>query len=385
MKVKSLKIREVLATNSHKTIEAELQTEKGSVRASVPIGTSRGKYEVKYLPVEKAVLKFDIIKRHFTSQQLADQKEVDELLHIIDKTPEFKEIGGNVALAISSVFLKAFAMENNQEVFQFLSKTPSMPRPISIVAGGWKGQSDIQEFHFLPVHQKSFSDSLSKVAAAYFALGEKLKEHDANFKFSKNLESGWFTTLHYQKLLELLTKVANENLLKIGLDVAASQLWNGKNYVYSDGNQLTSTQQIELMEGVAKSYPIIYVEDPFHEDDYVSFSTLTHLLQNKTVCGDDIYSTNLQRLKYGFLHKATNAILIKPNQIGTITDTMKVIQEAKRNKLITVMSHRSSECDDVLISHLAVGLNCDYVKFGISGDRVIKLNELIRIEEKVAS
>jgi len=385
MKVKSLKIREVLATNSHKTIEVELETEKGSVRASVPIGTSRGKYEVSYLPVDRALLKFDIIKRHFTSQHLENQKEVDELLRIIDKTPDFKEIGGNLALAISSVFLKAFALENNQEVFQFLSSKPSVPRPISIVAGGWRGQSDMQEFHFLPVHQKSFLDSISKIASAYFAVGDRLKEHDKNFKFSKNLESGWFTTLHYQELLELLTKIANENLLKIGLDVAASQIWDGKDYIYSDGRKLTSTQQIELMEDLSRTYPIIYIEDPFHEDDYISFSTLTHRLQNKICCGDDIFTTNLQRLRYGILHKAANAILIKPNQIGTITDVIEVVDEAKKNKLITVMSHRSSECDDALISHLAVGLNCDYVKFGISGDRIIRLNEMIRIEEKVVS
>ena len=385
MKVKNLKIREVLATNSHKTIELELQTEKGPVKASVPIGTSRGKYEVSYLPVDKAILKFNIIKRQFTAQQLENQKEVDELLRIVDKTPDFKEIGGNLSLGISSVFLKAFALENNQEVFQLLSQKPSMPRPISIVAGGWKGQSDIQEFHFLPVHQKSFLDSVSKIATAYFKVGEMLKEHDKNFKFSKNLESGWFTTLHYEKLLSILTKVANENLLKIGLDCAASQIWNGKHYVYSDGKELTSTQQIELMEDLTRTYPIIFIEDSFHEDDYISFSTLTHRLQNKIICGDDIFTTNLQRLRYGILHKAANAILIKPNQIGTITDTMKVIEEAKKNKLITVMSHRSSECDDVLVAHLAVGLNCDYVKFGISGDRVIKLNEMIRIEEKISS
>ena len=384
MKVKNLKIREVLATNSHKTIEVELETEKGSVKASVPIGTSRGKYEVSYLPVDRSILKFNIIKRHFTTEQFENQKEVDELLRIIDKTPDFKEIGGNLALAISSVFLKAFALENNQEVFQSLSTKPSMPRPISIVAGGWKGQSDIQEFHFLPVHQKSFSDSISKIASAYFAVGDRLKESDNNFKFSKNLESGWFTTFHYEKLLNILTKVANENLLKIGLDCAASQIWNSKHYVYSDGKELTSTQQIELMEGLANNYPIIYIEDPFHEDDYISFSTLTHRLQNKIICGDDIFTTNLQRLRYGILHKAANAILIKPNQIGTITDMMKVIEEAKKNKLITVMSHRSSECDDALVAHLAVGLNCDYVKFGISGDRIIKLNEMIRIEERLS-
>ncbi len=383
MRVRSLKIREVLATHSHKTIEVELQTEKGSVRASVPIGTSRGKYEVSYIPTDRAILKFNIIRRHFTSEEFKGLKEVDGLLRIIDKTSDFKEIGGNLSLAISSVFLKAFAMENNQEVFEFLSSNRAMPKPISIVAGGWKGQSDIQEFHFLPVHQKSFSDSVSKIASAYFQLGELLKQRDINFKFSKNLEGGWFTTLNFRELLGVMEEIANKELLKIGLDVAASGLWNEKEYVYSDGSKLTSTQQIALMEELATTYPIIFVEDPFHEDDYISFSTLTHRLQNKLVCGDDIFTTNLERLRYGLLHKASNTVLIKPNQIGTITDTIKFVEEAKKNKLVTVMSHRSSECDDVLVAHLAVGLSCDYAKFGISGDRVIKLNEMIRIEDKL--
>ena len=383
MRVKGLKIREVLATNSQKTIEVELKTEKGSVRASVPIGTSRGKYEVSYIPTDRAILKFNIIRRHFTSEEFKELKEVDGLLRIIDKTPDFKEIGGNLSLAISSVFLKAFAMENNQEVFEFLSSNRAMPKPISIVAGGWKGQSDIQEFHFLPVHQKSFSDSVSKIASAYFQLAELLKQRDSNFRFSKNLEGGWFTTLNFRELLGVMKEIANKELLKIGLDVAASGLWNEKEYVYSDGSKLTSTQQIALMEELATTFPIIFIEDPFHEDDYISFSTLTHRLQNKMVCGDDIFTTNLERLKYGLLHKASNTVLIKPNQIGTITDTIKFVEEAKKNKLATVMSHRSSECDDALVAHLAVGLNCDYVKFGISGDRIIKLNEMIRIEEKL--
>ncbi len=383
MKVKSLKIREILASNSKKTIEVELESEKGKVKTSIPIGTSAGKYEVTNLPVDNALLKFDIIKRHFTREQLANQKEVDELLRIIDKTPNFKEIGGNVALAISSAFLKAFAMENNQEVFQFLSNKPSVPRPISIVAGGWKGQSDIQEFHFLPVHQKSFLDSASKIANAYHGLNEKLKQYDENFKSSKNLESGWFTTLPYEKLLEIMAGIANDMLLKIGLDVAASQIWDGKAYNYSDGSKLTSTQQIALMEDLATKYPIYFIEDPFHEDDYISFSTLTHRLQNRIICGDDLYTTNLERLRYGIMQKASNAILIKANQIGTITDTMKVIEEAKRNNMITVMSHRSAETDDTLMCHLAVGLNCDYIKLGISGERIIKINEMIRIEEQI--
>lgn len=385
MKVKNLKIREILATNSQKTIEVELETEKGTVRSSVPIGTSRGKYEVNYLPVEKAITKFNIIRRHFRTQEFADQKELDDFLRIIDKSPSFDEIGGNLALAISSAFLKGFALENSQEPFRFLSKKPSIPKPISIVAGGWKGQSDIQEFLLLPVHQKSFLDSISKIANAYHHLGRRLKAFDPAFNYEKNLESAWVTRLKIEETLKILTKIANENLLKIGLDMAASQLYDGNRYyIYPSSNLLLNmTEQVAFVENLTRKYPIVYIEDPFHEDDFVAFSTLTHRLQARLVSGDDLYTTNLERLKSGISSKVTNAIVIKPNQIGTITDTIKVIEEAKRHNMVTVMSHRSGETDDSLICHLAVGLNCDYIKIGISGERIIKINEMIRIEEKL--
>ena len=383
MRVKNLKIRKIFASNSKPTIEIELTTEKGVVKASVPFGTSRGKHEVKFLPVEKAIKKFHVIKSLFISQDFSDQKDVDETLHIIDKTPDFREIGGNLALAISAAFLKAFALENDKEVFEFLGgKTIS--KPICNVAGGWKGQSDIQEFLLLPVHQESFLDSISNISSAYLKVGEILKREDPTFRFGKNWESAWLTSLHFRKILEILKKVATERNLKIGLDVAASQLWDGKYYVYSTGEKLTKTQQIWLMSELLREYPIIFLEDPFDEDDFTSFATLNaQIKEGRILCGDDLYTTNLKRLKIGLDFHATNAVLVKPNQIGTITDTINFVKEAKKHRLVTVLSHRSGETDDTLMCHLAVGLDCDYIKLGISGERIVKINEMIRIEEKV--
>jgi enolase len=134
-----------------------------------------------------------------------------------------------------------------------------------------------------------------------------------------------------------------------------------------------------------RNYPVIYVEDPFHEEDFESFSVLSHEVTGRLVCGDDLYSTNVKRLQIGKSYAATNAVIVKPNQVGTITDTIKFIEEAKSSNMITIMSHRSSDTEDTLISHMAVGLDCDYVKLGISGDRIAKINELIRIEEKILS
>lgn len=390
MIVRRFDIREIFATNSQKTIEVELETAKGIVRASVPIGTSRGKYEVKYLPVESAINKFNLIRRSFTSENFKDQGDVDSLIRIIDKTPDLREIGGNLALAISSAFLKAFSLQEGMEPFEYLltqAKSKAvMPRPVCIVAGGWKdSRSDIQEFLLLPVHQKSFNESASKISQAYIELGKRFKQVDPTFAYGTNWEAGWITSLRFIDVIKILTKIANENLLRIGLDFAASQLWDGKRYyVYRYSNKILSKiEQLKMVQNLAKEYPITYIEDPFMEDDFTSFALLTSSLQPKLIVGDDLYASSVSRLKNGLEFKATNAMILKPSQIGTITDLMKTVGLAKKNKIVTVMSHRSVETEDVLIAHLAVGLGCDYVKFGISSERATKINEMVRIEEKL--
>jgi len=391
MIAKSLNIREIFATNARKTIEVELQTAKGTVRSSVPFGTSVGRYEAKLLPTEDAVRKFLIIRRHFTAEDFTDQQDVDIQLRTIDKTQDFRDIGANLALAISSAFLKAFALENNMELFEHVANISkqkvSVPKPICNIIGGGKhvGRIDIQEFHFLPLHQDSFAESVTKIAAAYLTEGKELKKNDPTFAFTKNIESAWTTNLSFEEILKLMAKAATANLLKMGIDFAASTLWDGRQYyVYRYANRLLNRmEQIKFVHQLVRSYPIFYVEDPLNEDDFQGFSLLTHELQNHITAGDDLYATNLERLKTGIEFKATNGIIIKPNQAGTITDVMKVVEEAKKNKLVTVMSHRSGETEDTLICHLAVGLGCDYIKLGISGERAAKINEMIRIEEKL--
>jgi len=382
MKIKNLKLREIFATNSLKTIEIELETSKAKARSSVPIGTSRSKYEVICLPTEDIVKNFSKVKSHLANHEFDDQADFDSTLRIIDKTSNLREIGGNLALALSSAFFKASALEEGKKIFEFLYQEPKIPLPICNVVGGWGGQSDIQEFSLLPTYQKSFFDSMEKISLAYLEIAHRLKKQDTNFKFGKNLESAWVTSLNFEKVLEILTQAIKEKDLVIGLDFAASQLWDGKKYVYSNG-KLLSTQQLSLIEDLVERYPIQFLEDPFHEDDFISFSTITHRLQEKIICGDDLFATNLNRLKIGINYKAINSILIKPNQVGTITDVIKVAEEAKKNNLKTVMSHRSGETEDTLICHLAIGLGCDYIKLGTSGERTVKINEIIRLEEKL--
>jgi enolase len=379
MRVLNLKIRKVYASNSRETVEIEATTKKGKVYASVPFGTSKSKYEVRYLPFEQVVRNFTRIKKYFL-EEFDSLKDVDDLLHIIDKTEDFREIGGNLALAISSVFLKAFALEEGVPVFIYLNKNPSIPKPVCNVAGGWKGQSDIQEFLLLPLHQEKFLNSTEEIMDSYIKLGDELKKVDTLFNYSKNLESAWVTSLQAEKVLEAIEKVKSESLM-VGIDVAASNLWNEEKYIYKD-KQLSTMQQVDYMLELTKKFKLFYVEDPFHQDDFVSFSVFTKN-SNCLVVGDDIYATNIKRLKAGLDIKATNAVLVKPNQIGTITDALNFVKEAKKNNMKVVVSHRSAETDDNLLSHLAVGFGADYFKLGVSGERIVKINEMIRIEETI--
>jgi enolase len=383
MIIKNLKLRKIFSTNSKETIEVELTTNKTNVKSSAPIGTSVGKHEAISIAVENVIRNFPNIKRWILNKRFYSQEEFDELLKKIDGTENFSKMGGNLSIALSSAFLKAIAIENNQDVFEYLCKGKiKMPSPLANVVGA-KGLKDIEEYLLFPKKQKSFLGSVEILSKVYLQIGVKLKEIDRNFNFGKDLESAWRCSLGSDKILEILRDFSNENNLSIGIDVASSELWDGKNYVYSNGNTFSEHQQLEFIENLVYKYNIKYLEDPFHEDDFNSFAKIKEKLKNVLVCGDDLLVTNINRLKIAIKNKSINAAIVKPNQIGTITDTIKFVKEAKKNNIATIMSHRSGETEDSLICHLAVGLNCDYVKFGISGERVIKINEMIRIEEKI--
>jgi len=386
MKVRDIRIRKILATNSKPTVEIEIETEKGRVRASAPMGTSRGKYEAHQLSADEAIRKFNVIRRTFTAEEFSNQRELDKAIKQVDNTIHFREMGGNLAIAISSAFLKAFALEKGIEVWEYLAKEyktkPKVPMPICNVVGGWHGQSEFQEFLFLPVKQNSFAESLFKITDAYISVGATLSQKDSTFKYGKNIESAWITSLRYDKILDIMKETADNMMLKIGIDVAASHMYKRNSYHYGR-EAISSQEQFSFLEGIVRKFPISYIEDPFQEDDWLSFSTAVHRWQPKIVCGDDFYATRIHRLLSSIDKKASNGTIIKPNQVGTITDAAEFAKEAHKHGIITVLSHRSGETDDTIESHLAVGLGCDYAKFGISGERIVKLNELLRIEEKI--
>ncbi|HDJ96760.1 MAG TPA: enolase [Candidatus Aenigmarchaeota archaeon] len=376
MKVSKLRMRKVLNSKSLPTIEVETEVKNKLIRTAVPSGTSVGKYEVKTLSVERALRIFPTIRRRFEKKEFSSIEEVDSLLKELDGTKNFSRIGGNVALAISSVFLKAFTIKEGLEVFEYLGGK-KLPRPLCNVAGGWGKENEIQEFLLYPQKQRRYSSSIFRIAKAYVELGKLLKKYDKTFKFGKNYESAWVASLPTEKLLSLIKKVSNG--LVIGLDVAANDRWDGRKYL-----KRSKEQHFKFLSALVKRFDIAYVEDPFHEDDFDSFAEFLSKHRKILVCGDDLLATNPKRLEVALKKKSVNAVIVKPNQIGTITDTIEFVKKAKKNNVKTVMSHRSGTTDDTLFAHLAVGLECDFAKFGVSGERIVKLNELIRIEEKLS-
>ena len=381
MRIKDIRARIVYSTKSTQTIEIEIETYKGIVKASSPMGTSKGKFEVKEIEPKRAIFKFNSIKKLFLNTDFENIKDVDNLLHIIDKTEDFSQIGGNLVIAISAAFLKAFALNEDKEVFEYLGNK-KIPLPVCNVIGSWKKFYGFQEYLLIPSKQTSFFDSIEKISQAYLRIGEILKEKDTNFNFGKNLESAWITSLDIENILEILSGVANEFNLRIGIDIAANNFFDGEFYIYKN-EKLNRIEQLSFLEDLVRRFKIYYLEDPFEENDITSFSALQADLPNCLICGDDLYATNLKRLKIGIDMKATKAVIIKPNQVGTITDTIKFFEEAKKHNIKTVFSHRSGETDDNLICHLAVGLGSDFAKIGISGERICKINEMVRIEEKI--
>lgn len=360
MRVEDINIREVLTSNLQKTVEVEIKTKKGIAHAIAPVNEN-GIYRIRSLSVEEMTKKFLEIKHHFVNQTFDDIEELDKFLHTLDISVDFREIGGNLAFAISSAFLKAFSKWEGVKVYEYLLKEkPELPVPLCVVTDKKKHQTDFKEFLLYPVQQKIFSKSIMKLV-------DVIKE----LKFDN--------TLTNDKILKLLSGVTTKNSLEIGVNFGAVDMWNDRKYSYNS-ESLTTQEQLGLAQDIAINYPVGYVEDPFHEDDFVSFSTLTHRLPTRIVVGNELYSNNLERFKRGIELKATSGVTINPTQMGTISDVVNMAKESKKNKIVTIIS---ADIDDNLISNLAVGLGFDYIKLGVDSVSVNRMNELIRIENKI--
>ena len=408
MVVKSLVARKIFDSRGNPTIEAEVVAKgDGKVctrKAAAPSGASKGKHEVVAFPEGGVDASIKVIKKIFVPKLVGtsanEQKKIDSLLHDLDGTQNFSKIGGNAAVAISMAVAKAVAAVEGVPLYKHLGGEQAihLPYPLGNVIGGGahagKQAPDIQEFQALPVGADSFVNAAFANSQVHKKARALIETKDGTFTGGKGDEGAWAPNLDSLQALDILAEACKRVTDELGfevrpsLDVAASSLYDErkKKYIYErEGKSRGEGEQIDFIIGLIENYKLFYVEDPLHEEDFDGFAELTRKVGKKClICGDDLFVTNVERIQKGIKTKAANAVLIKPNQIGTLSDTLEAIELAKRNHYVLVISHRSGETPDKTIAHLAVGWGCPIIKTGIvGGERIAKLNELIRIEEEL--
>ena len=390
-KISKVKGRQVFDSRGNPTVEAEVFTESGScASAIVPSGASTGTHEAfelrdkenqNYLgkSVFKAVENIDgPITKALKNIDINNQKKIDKILIDIDGTEQKKKLGANAILAVAIASCKLAAMEKNVSLYKYLgnSKNTQLPIPLlNIINGGVhaKNNLDIQEFMIRPEKSKSFSEAMRKSFLVIQNLKSMLDNTNVGDEggFAPNLKNN-------EEAIQVIIKAIEKSGFKPGedisicLDVAA--------------NELNKAKTIDYYSELIKKYPIRSIEDPFPEDDWESWKKLTKNT-NIQVVGDDLFATNIKRLEKGIKNKSANAILVKLNQIGTVSETLDVINLAHKNDFKTIISHRSGDSEDTFIADLAVATNSSQIKTGslARSERVSKYNRLLRIEEELGN
>lgn len=405
--------REILDSRGNPTVEAEIALEDGSMgRAAVPSGASTGIHEALELRdgddgryggkgVEKAVDNLnEVIAPELIGQYALDQEGIDAFMLELDGTPNKSKLGANAILAVSLAVAKAAAESTDQPLYRYLGgvSARSLPVPMmNILNGGahtgWQ-TTDFQEFMVMPVGADSFRQGLRWCAETYQTLKKVLKSKGYNTNVGD--EGGFAPALKGNNealdvIMEAIDKAgykAGEDIV-IAIDPATSELFeDGKYNLRIEGKTLTSEEMVKLWQGWVSNYPIVSIEDGLAEDDWDGWVALNQALGDKIqLMGDDLLVTNVERLRKGIDLKIGNSILIKLNQIGTLSETIAAIEMAKRASWTAVVSHRSGETEDTTIADLAVALNTGQIKTGAPArsDRVAKYNQLLRIEEELGS
>lgn len=409
--IASINARQILDSRGNPTIEVDILTENERLgRAAVPSGASTGIHEAvelrdnnKKLYGGKSVLKAvknvnTVIADALLGWDVADQTGIDQMMIDLDGTENKGKLGANAMLAVSLAVAKAAALEANLPLYRYIGGTNAKVLPIpmmNILNGGAHADNkiDFQEFMVMPVGAKSFSEGLQWGVEIFHALKTVLKKKGYSTNvgdeggFAPNIQS------NEEAIETVLTAIQaagykTGSQVAIAMDAANSELWNAKEKKYifhkSDGKKLTSDQLVKFWESWVKQYPIISIEDGMAEDDWKGWKALTESIGKKCqLVGDDLFVTNVKRLQQGIDSNTANALLVKVNQIGTLTETINAVSLAQNNGYNTIMSHRSGETEDSTIADLAVALNCGQIKTGSASrsDRMAKYNQLIRIEE----
>jgi enolase len=403
--IEDVEARKLFNSRGEETLEIDIITADGFGRASAPAGASKGRAEVVSYPqgeVDKAIQKVEeLIVPELIGMEAEEQTEIDALLHEIDGTENFGNVGGNTAFAISLASAEAAATSYSLQLFQHLAGylATELPYPLGNVLGGGKhalGKStDIQEYLVIPLKASSFVEAAKANIMVHHKIGVALRKKDKTFTSGRGDEGAWAPNIKNEEALKIVVKACEEVSdeldieCRAGLDVAASSLWRPKEEVYAysmEDTKRDSGEQLDFIMSLIKDYDLVYVEDPFHEEDYESFAELTKKVERCLICGDDLFVTNRERLIRGIEVCAGNSIIIKVNQVGTLTDAWETTRVAKSARYVPVVSHRSGETIDSHIAHLAVAFSCPVIKTGVlHGERVAKINELMRIEETLGN
>ncbi|MDO4586700.1 MAG: phosphopyruvate hydratase [Planctomycetia bacterium] len=407
-KIKDLQAREILDSRGNPTIEVEVQLDNGiRATASVPSGASTGKYEACELRdvdskkfggkgVSQAVANVnDLLADELYDWNVFDQMGLDRLMIELDGTEEKERLGANAILATSIAISKAAAQASGFPLYRYWGGVCARILPVpmmNVLNGGAHADNDldVQEFMIMPIGFNHFSDALRAGSEIFYSLKKLLKKR--GYSINVGDEGGFAPTLkNNEEALVLLSEAVDQTSYALGkdiffaLDVASSELFQNGVYLF-ENQTLTAQQMVETLAQWVQKYPIISIEDGCAEDDWEGWKLLTETLGNRIqLVGDDLFVTNVDRIQQGIDQGIANGVLIKVNQIGTVTETIEAITLAQRNGYSTIVSHRSGETEDVYIADLAVGLNTGQIKTGSlsRSERTAKYNQLLRIEEQL--
>jgi len=394
--IERVHIRSILDSRGNPTVEVDLFAGSARGRVAAPSGASTSTHEAQAFPNGGADEAIRIFRREIeprlTGRDAADQAGLDALLRDLDGTPNFARIGGNVAIAVSLAAAKAAAASRGMPLYRSLGGPRGMPFPFGNVIGGGRhavGGTTIQEF--LVVSQgASVAANVRANARVHHLLKAALSDRFPDGPLGRGDEGAWVARLADEDALALLADTCRAVEAEVrfpvrpALDLAASEFYHGGTYRYRE-RALTTDEQIEFLVRLVETHGVYSLEDPLDQEDFEGFARLTELVGSRCkVIGDDLFATNVTRLRRGIEMRAANGILIKPNQIGTLSETRAAVDLAHQAGYATVVSHRSGETTDDTIAHLAVAFGSLGIKTGaVGGERIAKLNELIRIEEEL--
>ena len=402
-KILAIKARQILDSRGNPTVECDLKTSEGIYRASVPSGASTGAHEAIELRdggeaflgqgVQRAVKNINLILAKKLKGRAINQEDIDEYMIKLDGTSNKSKLGANAILAVSMAAARATGKPLYQHIGElYETKKFVLPVPAFNIINGGKhagNKLDIQEYMIMPVGAKSFSEALQIGSEIYHTLKKDLENHFGKTAINVGDEGGFappFTCIEepFDYITDAIIKLGYWKKVKLAIDCAATTFWRDRVY-YLEGQEFKPAELADKYQELVNSYPIASIEDPFYEEDFDNFAKLTKKLENTQIVGDDLLVTNPNRVQKAIVHESCNCLLLKINQIGTITEALRAAQMEMNQDWNVMVSHRSGETEDSFIADLSVGIASGQIKSGAPcrGERLAKYNQLLRIEEEL--